>query len=73
MENVRNYRDIKFVTTEGRRNYLVFEPNYHITFLFSENLIAIEMKRKKDNSESTSLFRSINTGSELNSNEEVLI
>ena len=51
MENVRNYRDIKFVTTEARRNYLVFEPNYHITILFSENLIAIEMKRKKDNPE----------------------
>ena len=48
---VRNYRDIKFVTTEVRRNYLMFEPNYHTTILFSENLIAIEMKRKKDNPE----------------------
>ena len=48
---VRNYRDIKFVTTEARRNYLMFEPNYHTTILFSENLVAIEMKRKKDNPE----------------------
>ena len=28
MENVRKYRDTKLVTTEGRRNYLVSEPNY---------------------------------------------
>ena len=26
-----NNRDIKLVTTERRRNYLVAEPNYHIT------------------------------------------
>ena len=29
MENVRKQRDIKLVTTERRRNYLVSEPNYH--------------------------------------------
>ena len=28
MENVRKHRDIKLVTTEGRRNYLVSDPNY---------------------------------------------
>ena len=28
MENVRKQRDIKLVTTERRRNYLVSEPNY---------------------------------------------
>ena len=28
MENVRNHRDIKLVTTEKRRIYLVSEPNY---------------------------------------------
>ena len=27
MENVRNHRDIKLVTTEGRRNYIVSESN----------------------------------------------
>ena len=30
MENVRKYRDIKLVTTERRRNYLVSEPNYQL-------------------------------------------
>ena len=44
MENVRKYRDIKLVTTERRRNYLVSEPNYHITIFFTENLLAIETK-----------------------------
>ena len=29
MENVRNHRDIKLVTTNGRRKKLVSEPNYH--------------------------------------------
>ena len=45
MENVRKYRNIKLVTTERRRNYLVLEPNYHTTKFFTENLLAIEMKR----------------------------
>ena len=45
MENVRKHRDIKLVTTKKRRNYLVSEPNFHTTKLFSENLLAIEMKK----------------------------
>ena len=44
MENVRKHRDIKLVTTERRRNYLVSEPNYHTTMLFTENLLAINKK-----------------------------
>ena len=31
MDNVRKHRDIKIVTTERRRKYLVSEPNYHTT------------------------------------------
>ena len=46
MENVRKHRDIKFVTTDKRRNQLASEPNYHTTKYFSENLMAIEMKKK---------------------------
>ena len=44
-ENIRNLRDIKLTTTKARKNYLVSEPNYHTRKIFSENLIAIEMKR----------------------------
>ena len=47
MENVRKHRDIKLVTTEKRRIKLVSEPNYHTTKHFSEDLLAIEMKRQK--------------------------
>ena len=47
MENVRKHRDIKLVTTDKRRNQLVSEPNYHKTKWFSEDLLAIEMKKKK--------------------------
>ena len=46
MENVRKHRDIKLVTTERRRNYLVSETNYHTTKFFTEHLLAIEMKKK---------------------------
>ena len=35
MENVRKNRNIKLVTTERRRNYLVSEPNCHTTKFFT--------------------------------------
>ena len=47
MENLRKHRDIKFATTESRRNYLVSEPSYHTTKFFTENLLAIKMKKLK--------------------------
>ena len=47
MENLRKHRDIKLVTTDKRRNQLASEPYYHTTKYFSENLIAIEMKKIK--------------------------
>ena len=47
MENARKQRDIKLVTTERKRNYLVSEPNYHTTNIFTENLLAMEMKKKQ--------------------------
>ena len=47
MENVRNHRNIKLVTTHKKINKLVSEPNYHTTKHFSENLLAIEMKKTK--------------------------
>ena len=40
-------RDVKLVTTERRRNYLVSEPNYHTAKYFTENLLAAEMKKLK--------------------------
>ena len=49
IENVRKHRDIKLVTTERRRNYLVSEPNYHTTKFFTEHLLAIEMKKNNRN------------------------
>ena len=49
MENVRKHRDIKLVTTDKRRDQLVSEPNYYTTKYFSENLMAIEMKKKIKN------------------------
>ena len=48
IENVRKHRDIKLVTTDEKRNKLVSESNYHKTKRFSENLLAIEMKKNKN-------------------------
>ena len=47
MENVRKHRDIKLVTTNKKRNKFVSKPNYHKTKRFSENLLAIEMRKTK--------------------------
>ena len=60
MENVGKYRNIKLVTRERRRNYLVSEPNYHTTKFFTENLLAIEMKKNSNINEQVCLFRFIN-------------
>ena len=45
MENVRKHRNIKLVSTERRRHYLVSEPSYHTTKVLMENLLAIKMKK----------------------------
>ena len=47
MENVRKLRYIKLVTTDKRRNQLASQPNYHTTKYFSQNLMAITMKKKQ--------------------------
>ena len=47
MENVRKHRDIKLVTTDEKRNKLVSKLNYHTAKRFSENLLAIEMRKTK--------------------------
>ena len=36
MGKVRKYRDIKLVTAERRRSYLVSEPNFYTTKFFTE-------------------------------------
>ena len=45
MENVRKRRYIKLVKTDKKRNPLGSEPNYHTTRYFSEDLLAIEMRK----------------------------
>ena len=51
IENVTKRRHIKLVTTDEKRNKLVSEPSYHLTKRFSENLLAIEMKKNKSKNE----------------------
>ena len=47
MENVRKHRNIKLVATKLRKIYLVSEPNCHTTKFFTENLLAIEIRKTK--------------------------
>ena len=44
MENVRNHRDIKLVTTNKQRSKLASEPNYRSTKYISKDLLIMEMK-----------------------------
>ena len=47
MENIGNHRDIKLVTTNKRRNYLLSKPNFQTEKRLSECLLAIEMRKIK--------------------------
>ena len=47
MENIRNHRDIKLITSDKRRKRLVSEPNYYWHKTFSKHLMLIEMKKTK--------------------------
>ena len=46
MKNVKKHRYIKLVATGKSSNYLVSGPNYHTAMFFTENLLAIEMKKR---------------------------
>ena len=56
MENVRNHTDIKLVTTNKRRSYLMWEPNYHTT-----KLISYRNENDKIENEEASVFKFIST------------
>ena len=47
MENIRKHRDIKLVTTDKKRNNLVFELNYHTMNYISKDLSIIEMNKTR--------------------------
>ena len=47
IKNVKKHRDDKLATMEIKRNYLISEPNYRTTNFFTENLLAIEMKKQR--------------------------
>ena len=47
MENVRKHRDIKLVTNNKKRCKLASNPNYHTPKWFSEEFLAMEIKKTK--------------------------
>ena len=51
MENTRKHRDIKLVTNEARRKYLVSEPMYHTTIFFFRTFIIHKNDKNTDTNE----------------------
>ena len=47
MKNVRNHKDIKLATAEARKNHFESKSNYNTIKLSSNDLLAIEMKKKQ--------------------------
>ena len=47
MENIRKRVDVRLVTSEEKVNKLVSKPNYDRRTIFSENLVAVHMKKTK--------------------------
>ena len=45
LENVKNHRGIKIVTTDKWKSILTSEPNYHSTKFISKDLLIMEMKK----------------------------
>ena len=51
MENVRNHRDIKMVTTNQRKWKLMSNPNYHTSKPFFKKLNGNRNEKNKGNNE----------------------
>ena len=47
MENIRNRVDIRLITTEKEAKKLISKPNFYHRTIFTENLIAVHMKKTK--------------------------
>ena len=47
MENIRNRVDVRLVNSMEKAQKLIAKPNFHAVSIFSENLIAINMKKTK--------------------------
>ena len=47
MENIRNRVDIRLITNEKEAKKLISKPNFHHRTVFTENLIAVHMKKTK--------------------------
>ena len=45
MDNVRNHRDIRVVTSDKRRSILASEPNYHSSKYISKDLMIMEIRK----------------------------
>ena len=71
MENVKNHRNIKLLTTDKRRNKLASEPNYYTTKHYSQKFLVIELNKK--NVEIVVVTRSVNFKHKQDSHVRVLV
>ena len=71
MENIRNHRNIKLVTTEEKYLCTVMKPNFKSRVQFGENLMGCEMGKIKVVMKKTSLPRPSDPRFEQNRNVRV--
>ena len=73
-ENIRNHRDIKLVTTDRRRrSYLVSGPNFRSIKMFLKEFTGNPNEQNKNKNEQASLFRSVDSGLQKDSNALILV
>ena len=53
MENIRNHKDMKLVTSDKKYLKYVVKPNYKDGFPFSKHLFAVEMGKREKKSQCT--------------------
>ena len=58
---IRKHRDVKLVTTESGRSYLVSDLTYDTTKCLTEHLLTKQMKQNRGTYEGTCLFRTFKT------------
>ena len=60
MENVRNHRDIKLVTTDKKSSKLLSKPNYHTMVMVFKKLFSNRNEEYKSKNEQANIFRLFN-------------
>ena len=73
MENVRNHKDIKLVTSDKRRSILALEPNYHLALMHLSKCISKELMIMEMRKVEVKMNKPINLGQAISDISKTLI